>query len=74
MQNNPDALRAVEQLEYAGPWIATYNTVAVRKAVEDEMQALLSDPELSIDDAAARAQANADEILEPYVNETALKF
>lgn len=72
--NNPDALRAVEQLKFAGPWIATYNTVAVRKAVEDEMQALLSDPELSIDESAARAQKNADEILAPYVAETALKF
>ena len=74
VKNNPDALRAVEQLEFAGPWIATYNTVAVRKAVEDEMQALLSDPELTIDEAAARAQKNANEILAPYVNETALKF
>lgn len=71
---NPDALRAVEQLEFAGPWIATYNTVAVRKAVEDEMQALLSDKDLSIDEAAARAQQNANEILKPYVDETALKF
>ncbi len=71
---NPDALRAVEQLQFAGPWIATYNTVAVRKAVEDEMQALLSDPELSIDEAAARAQDNANEILAPYVEATALKF
>lgn len=72
--NNPDALRAVEQLEFAGPWIATFNTVAVRKAVEDEMQALLSDPELTVDEAAARAQKNANEILAPYVAETAYKF
>ncbi|MEM6849807.1 MAG: extracellular solute-binding protein, partial [Pseudomonadota bacterium] len=71
---NEDALRAVEQLEFAGPWIATYNTVAVRKAVEDEMQALLSDPDLSVHDAAARAQENANEILAPYVNDTALNF
>lgn len=74
VKNNPDALRAVEQLEYAGPWIATYNTVAVRRAIEDEMQALLSDPELSIDEAAGRAQKNADEVLKPYVDETALSF
>lgn len=73
-QKNPDALTAVAQLQYAGPWIATYNTVAVRKAVEDEMQALLSDPALSVDEAAARAQKNANEILLPYAKETALKF
>ncbi len=71
---NPDALRAVEQLQFAGPWIATYNTVAVRKAVEDEMQALLGDADLSVDEAAARAQANANEILKPYVDETAFDF
>ncbi|MGO1120874.1 ABC transporter substrate-binding protein [Rhodovibrionaceae bacterium A322] len=68
---NPDALTAVEQLQYAGPWIATYNTVAVRKAVEDQMQALLSDANLSIDDAAAKAQAEAVEIMKPYVEKTA---
>lgn len=46
----------------------------MRKAVEDEMQALLSDPALSVDEAAARAQKNANEILLPYAKETALKF
>ncbi|MBY8977113.1 ABC transporter substrate-binding protein [Rhodobacteraceae bacterium NNCM2] len=74
VESHPDALRAVEQLKYAGPWIATYNTVAVRKAVEDEMQALLSDADLSVDEAAARAQENADAILAPYVKETAFNF
>ena len=74
VKNNPDALTAVEQLKYAGPWIATYNTVAVRKAVEDEMQALLSDEKLTIDEAAARAQKNANEVLKPYVESTALRF
>ena len=69
---HPDALRAVEQLAYAGPWIATYNTVAVRKAVEDEMQALLSDPELTFREAATRAQKNADAVLAPYAEQTAL--
>ncbi|MEM9147252.1 MAG: hypothetical protein AAGC57_13735 [Pseudomonadota bacterium] len=72
--NNPDALCAVERLEHAGPWIATYKTVAVRMAVGDEMQVLLSDPELTIDEAAAHAQDNADTILQPYVGETAPKF
>lgn len=74
VKTHPDALRAVEQLKFAGPWIATYNTVAVRKAVEDEMQALLSNASLSVDEAAARAQKNADDILKPYVDKTALSF
>ncbi len=71
IQKNPDALRAVDQLKYAQPWIATYNTVGVRKAVEDQMQALLSDPGLSIDDAAAKAQLDADELMKPYIEKTA---
>jgi len=68
---NPDALRAVEQLQYAQPWIATYNTVGVRKAVEDQMQALLGDPSLSVDEAAAKAQRDADELMKPYIDKTA---
>ena len=39
---NPDAKTAVEQLAFAKPWFATYKTVAVRKAIEDELQAVLS--------------------------------
>jgi len=68
---NPDALRAVEQLRYSQPWIATYNTVGVRKAVEDQMQALLSDAGLSVDEAAAKAQKDADELMQPYIEKTA---
>jgi len=68
---NPDALRAVEQLKHAQPWIATYNTVGVRKAVEDQMQALLGDPSLSVDEAAAKAQRDADELMKPYIDKTA---
>lgn len=68
--NNPDALRAVEQLRFAKPWQATYNTVAVRKAIEDQMQALLSDDELSIEEAANEAQQDAEEIMRPYVERT----
>lgn len=71
---HPDAMRAIDQLKYAGPWIATYNTVAVRKAVEDEMQALLSDANLSVEEAAERAQKNANEILKAYAAKTAWDF
>ena len=62
---HPDALKAVEQLKFAGPWLATYNTVAVRKALDDEMQAVLSgkkDPAQAVKDA----QKNANEILRPF--------
>ena len=43
-------------------------------AVEDEMQALLSDPELNFRDAATRAQENADKVLAPYAEQTALSL
>ncbi len=68
---NPDALIAVQQLQYAQPWFATFNTVAVRKAMEDEVQAVLSGkkkPEAAVKDA----QRKADEIMLPYVQSTAL--
>ena len=42
LAKNPDAKTAVEQLAFAKPWFATYKTVAVRKAIEDELQAVLS--------------------------------
>lgn len=71
VEKNPDALTALKQLQYAQPWFATYNTVAVRKAMEDEVQAVLSGkkkPEAAVKDA----QHKADEIMLPYVQSTAL--
>ena len=69
---DPDALIALQQLlRYGQPWFATFNTVAVRKAMEDEVQAVLSGkkkPEAAVKDA----QRKADEIMLPYVQSTAL--
>jgi sn-glycerol 3-phosphate transport system substrate-binding protein len=68
---HPDALIALKQLEYAKPWFMTYNTVAVRKAIEDEVQAVMTGkkkPEAAVKDA----QRKADEIMLPYVQSTAL--
>src|SRR5260370_21051475 len=39
---NPDAKRARGQLPYAKPWFATYQTVAVRKALEDAIQPMIT--------------------------------
>ena len=58
--------------QYAVPWFDTYNTVAVRKAMEDQVQAILSGKTTPAD-AVAAAQKNADELLRPYVEQTALK-
>jgi sn-glycerol 3-phosphate transport system substrate-binding protein len=62
---HPDALIAVKQLEYAQPWLSTYNVVAVRKAIEDQAQAVLSGKKQAAE-AVRDAQKNADEILRPY--------
>jgi sn-glycerol 3-phosphate transport system substrate-binding protein len=72
LQQHPDAKVALDQLQYAVPWFDTYNTVAVRKAMEDQVQAILSGKTTPAD-AVQTAQKNADELLRPYVEETALK-
>ena len=62
LAKNPDAKTAVEQLAYAKPWFATYKTVAVRKAIEDELQAVVSGKKPP-KEALVAAQKTADEIL-----------
>ena len=42
LQQHPDAKVALDQLQYAVSWFETYNPVAVRKAIEDQVQAILS--------------------------------
>jgi sn-glycerol 3-phosphate transport system substrate-binding protein len=73
MAKNPDAKVAIDQLAYAQPWFATYDTVAVRKALEDQVQAVLSG-RISAPAAMANAQKAADALLKPYVDQTALKL
>ena len=73
MAKNPDAKTAIDQLPYAKPWFATFRTVAVRKAIEDETQAVLSGKKTP-KEALVAAQKAADEIMRPYVDQTALKL
>jgi sn-glycerol 3-phosphate transport system substrate-binding protein len=73
MAKNPDAQIAVDQLAYAKSWFATYKTVAVRKAIEDELQAVVSGKKQP-KEALVAAQKQADEIMRPYVEQTALKL
>ncbi|MGO9742395.1 MAG: ABC transporter substrate-binding protein [Roseiarcus sp.] len=72
LQQHPDAKVALDQLAYAVPWFDTFQVVAVRKAMEDQAQALFAGA-VKPADAAAAAQKAADELLKPYVVETALK-
>jgi sn-glycerol 3-phosphate transport system substrate-binding protein len=73
MAKNPDATVAIQQLPYAKPWFATYQTVAVRKALEDEVQAVLNGKKKAVQ-AVKDAQRNADTLMKPYVDQTALKL
>jgi sn-glycerol 3-phosphate transport system substrate-binding protein len=73
MAEHPDAKVALDQLAYARGWFATYNTVGVRKALEDGVQAVLSG-KATPEAAMATAQKQADELMKPYVEETALKL
>ena len=70
--DHPDAKIALDQLKYAVPWFDTFNTVAVRTAMEDQVQAILS-AKTNPADAVAAAQKAADELLRPYVEQTARK-
>jgi sn-glycerol 3-phosphate transport system substrate-binding protein len=72
LTDHPDAKIALDQLQYAVPWFDTFNTVAVRKAMEDQVQAILSG-KVAPADAVVAAQKAADELLRPYVEQTALK-
>jgi sn-glycerol 3-phosphate transport system substrate-binding protein len=73
MAQHPNAKVALDQLAYARGWFDTYNTVAVRKALEDGVQAVLSG-KATPDAAMAAAQKQADELMRPYVEQTALKL
>jgi sn-glycerol 3-phosphate transport system substrate-binding protein len=73
MAAHPNAKVALDQLQYARGWFATYDTVAVRKALEDGVQAVLSG-KMTPDAAMAAAQKQADALLRPYVEQTALKL
>ena len=70
---NPDAKVALDQLPFAKPWFATYQTVAVRKALEDEIQAVMNGKKKP-DQAVKDAQKKADELMRPYVEQTSLKL
>jgi len=70
---HPDAKVALDQLAYARGWFSTYDTVAVRKALEDGVQAVLSG-KMTPEAAMAEAQKQADGLMRPYVEQTVLKL
>lgn len=73
LAGDPRAAIALDQLKYAMPWYATYETVAVRQAMENQLGALMNDAKLTPEAAAAEAQKQADLIMKPYNQQTALR-
>jgi sn-glycerol 3-phosphate transport system substrate-binding protein len=71
--DHPDAKVALDQLVFARGWFSTYNVVGVRKAFEDGVQAVLSG-KATPDAAMAKAQKEADALMKPYVDQTALRL
>jgi sn-glycerol 3-phosphate transport system substrate-binding protein len=69
--DHPDAKVALDQLVHARGWFSTYNVVGVRKALEDGVQSVLSG-KTTPEAAMAKAQAEADALMRPYVEQTAL--
>ena len=72
LREDPRAEVALKQLQYAHPWYATYETVAVRKAMENQLAAIVNDRKVTPEAAAKAAQQEADSLLKPYVDKTAL--
>jgi sn-glycerol 3-phosphate transport system substrate-binding protein len=73
MTAHTDAKVALDQLAYARGWFSTYNVVGVRKALEDGVQAVLSG-KATPEQAMTTAQLQADALMKPYVDQTALKL
>ena len=73
LKQYPDARVALDQLQYARPWFATYQTVPVRKALGDQVQAMLSG-RVSPAEAVATGQRAAAALLRPYAAQPALKL
>ena len=64
--DHPDSMVGLKQLQlYGYPILQVYNSIAVRKAIEDQMQALLNN-KTTVEKAAADAQKTANEIMAPY--------
>ncbi len=72
LEKDPRAAIALEQLKYAHPWYSTWETVAVRQAMENQLAAVVNDEKVTPEAAAKTAQETADALMKPWVDKTAL--
>lgn len=70
LAKDPRAKVAFNQLQYAYPWYSTYETVAVRQAMENQLAAMISDASMTPQQAAIAAQQKADQLMAPYQQQT----
>lgn len=74
LARNPDAKLALDQLRYARGWYSMYDTVTVRKAMENRVQKMVNDPSYTPETAAREAQEEANGLLLPYLSKTVLRI
>lgn len=71
-ETHPETLKALEPLKCcAYPQFQVYKGVEVRKAIEDQAQAVMTGKK-SVEEALAAAQKRANEIMRPYIEATVL--
>jgi sn-glycerol 3-phosphate transport system substrate-binding protein len=73
LAQHPDAKPSVEQLAYARGWFSSFRSTTVRMALEDGVQAVISG-KATPQAAMQKAQSEAESLMRPYVERTALKL
>ena len=71
---NPEAKIALDQLPYARGWYSMYDTVPVRRAIENRVQKMVNEPGYTAEMTAKEAQAEANQLLMPYLSKSALQL
>jgi len=66
LKQHPSAAVALHQLKYAKSWFAPYKVLEIRRALVNNMQAVLTG-HMRPAAAAHKAQQQAQQILAPYV-------
>ncbi len=72
LQQNPTAKVGVDQLKYARGWFNMYDTIPVRRALENRVQRMVNEEGYDAKTCAAEAQKEANELLLPYQKKTSL--
>ncbi len=72
LKQNPTAKVGVDQLKYARGWFNMYDTIPVRRALENRVQRMVNEESYDARTCAVEAQKEANELLLPYQKKTSL--